>query len=208
MRLTTTALRQTLIAVLLALCTALPSAAQNADAVAVVENLHAALLDIMQNAESLGYAGRRDRIAPIIEESFDLQFLTRFAVGRSWSDLSAEQRNVMVDVFSRWTIGHYAARFNGYSAEQFETISSKQARKGRELVRTVLKINNDPGENVSLDYLLQESGGKWRIVNVIANGVSDLSLKRADYGAVIKTQGLDSLIAKLNGQIGEFETAD
>ena len=205
MRSTATAALQTLMAGLLALSTVLPSAAQNVDAVATVDNLHAALLDIMQNAESLGFAGRRDRIAPVIQESLDLPFITRFALGRYWSDTNADQRAAMVDVFSRWTIAHYASRFNGYSGERFETISSESARRGRELVRTVLKVSNDPAENVTLDYLLHETGAKWRIVNVIANGVSDLSLKRADYGAVIKAQGLDSLIAKLNGQISDLE---
>ena len=191
---------------LVAFCTVLPSAARNADAVAVVDNLHAALLEIMQNAKTLGFIGRREKIAPVIERSFDLPFITRFTLGRYWTDLSAEQQKTVVETFSRWTIANYAARFNGYSGEQFETISNESARRDRELVRTVLDVRTDPGEKITLDYLLHETGDKWRIINVIANGVSDLSLKRADYGAVLKSDGLDTLIAKLNDQIREFET--
>ncbi len=69
----------------------------------------------------------------------------------------------------------------------------------------MLEVNDDPADNVSLDYLLHETAGKWRVVNVIANGVSDLSLKRADYGAVVKAQGLESLVAKLEAQISDLE---
>lgn len=207
MRFTTTTLLQTLMAGLLCLCTLLPSAAENSAAVATVDNLHAALLDIMRNAKSLGFAGRRDRIAPVIRESLDLPFIARFALGRYWKDLSAGQQDAFVEVFSRWTVVHYASRFDGYTSEQFKTISSAPARRNRELVRTVLEVNDDPADNVSLDYLLHETDSKWRIVNVIANGVSDLSLKRADYGAVVKAQGLDSLIAKLEGQISDLEAA-
>jgi phospholipid transport system substrate-binding protein len=206
MRATTIAVSRSLAAGLLAFCAVLPVTADNSDAAVVVENLHAALLDIMQNADALGYVGRRDRIAPLIEESFDLQFITQFSLGRYWSELSAEQRNAIVAVFSRLTIANYASRFNGYSGEQFETISGEQAGKDKELVRTKLKVNNFQADKVTLDYLLRKSDGKWRIVNVIANGVSDLSLKRADYGAVVKTQGFDALIAKLNGQIGNLES--
>ena len=201
-------------AAVLALCAAMPSVAQDSDAnadtgsdaVATVDNLHAALLDIMQNAESLGYAGRRDRIAPIVEASFDLAFITRFTVGRYWADLSTAQQDIMVDALGRLTIANYASRFDGYSGERFVTVSNKAARKGRELVRTVLEVNNNTADNVSLDYLLQRSDASWRIVNVIANGVSDLSLKRADYGAIIKSQGLDSLITRLNAQIADLES--
>jgi phospholipid transport system substrate-binding protein len=191
---------------LMAVCAALPSAAENAGAVATVDNLHAALLDIMQNASSLGYGGRRDRIAPVVEASFNLPFITRFTLGRYWADLSSEQQDTMVDALERLTIANYASRFNGYSGERFETISNKPARRGRELVRTVLEVNNDSADDVTLDYLLQETAGRWRIVSVIANGVSDLSLKRADYGAVIKSQGFDSLVARINDQIADLES--
>jgi len=207
MRITATTFLQTLMASLLCLCMLSPSAVENSDAIATVDNLHAALLDIMQNAESLGFAGRRDRISPIIRESLDLSFIARFSLGRYWKGLSAEQQDTFVEVFSRWTVVHYASRFNGYTSEQFKTISSAPAQRGRELVRTVLEVNEDPADDVSLDYLLHNSDGKWRIVNVIANGVSDLSLKRADYGAVVKAQGLDSLIVKLEGQISDLEGA-
>jgi len=208
MRPATKAFLHTLAAALLAWCIVFPSAAQNADAIATVDNLHFALLDIMQNAQSLGYAGRRDRIAPVIYKSLDLPFITRFALGRYWSDLSAAERDAIVDVFTRWTVAHYAARFNGYSGEQFKVVSAEASRKGRELVRTVLKVSGDPADNVTLDYLLHETDGKWRVINVIANGVSDLSLKRADYGSVMKTQGLDELIAKLDEQISELASKE
>ena len=215
MRSTTTAVAYILMATVLALCTVAPSAAQvtdsggdsGAEAVATVDNLHAALLDIMQNAESMGYGGRSDRIAPVVESSFDLAFITRFTVGRYWADLSTEQQDIMVDALRRLTIANYASRFDGYSGERFATVSNKATRKGRELVRTVLEVNNDIADNVSLDYLLQQSDASWRIVNVIANGVSDLSLKRADYGAIIKSEGLDSLVARLNAQIADLAAA-
>ncbi len=178
MRFTKTTFLQILMAGLLCLCTLSPSAAQDSGAIATVDNLHAALLDIMRNAESLGFAGRRDRIAPVIRESLDLPFIARFALGRYWKDLSVEQQDAFVEVFSHWTVVHYASRFDGYSSEQFKTISSAPARRGRELVRTVLEVNDDPADNVSLDYLLHDTDGKWRVINVIANGVSDLEAGR------------------------------
>lgn len=191
---------------LFAVAVAAPVAAQDGDAVGVVDELHAALLDIMQNADTLGFAGRRDRIAPVIEKSFDLPFIARFVVGRYWDEVGSGRQREFRDVFSRWTIAQYAARFDGYTNEKFVTVSSDQTRKGRVLVRTVLEVGGDPAGNVTLDYLLRYKTGDWRIINVIANGVSDLSLKRADYGSVIRSQGIGALIDKLNEQIAEFES--
>lgn len=72
-------------------------------------------------------------------------------------------------------------------------------KKGRMRVRTRLVRPGD--EAVQLDYVLQEEAGRWRIVNVVANGVSDLSLKRADYGSIMKKQGFDLLVEKLEAQV-------
>lgn len=72
-------------------------------------------------------------------------------------------------------------------------------KKGRVRVRTRLVRPGD--EAVQLDYVLQEEAGRWRIVNVVANGVSDLSLKRADYGSIMKKQGFDLLVEKLEAQV-------
>lgn len=193
-------------AVLLTLCAALPSAAKDGGAVAVVEDFHAALLDIMQNAESLGFAGRRDRIGPVIEKSFDFKFISRFVLGRHRDNLSSGQQQEFRKVFTRWTIANYAAQFNGYSNEKFVSLSSEEARSGRMIVRTLLETGGGGGEDVTLDYLLRQSVGKWRIINVIAKGVSDLSLKRADYGSVIETEGFRALVDKLDAQIAEFES--
>ena len=206
MRSTTIAIPQRLSVLLFTLCISLPCAAEKTDAVAVIDGLHSTLIAIMRDAKALGFEGRRERIAPVVERSFDLPFIAQFTLGRHWSELNPGQQKLMVDVFSRLTIANYAARFNNFSGEQFQTLANDPARKGRELVRTVLKVDNDPANNVTLDYLLHETEQGWRIINVIANGVSDLSLKRADYSAVMKSGGFDSLIAKLNDQIKDLES--
>ena len=69
-------------------------------------------------------------------------------------------------------------------------------------MRTVI-VKAD-GERVTLDYVLRDNEGMWQIVNVIADGVSDLSLKRADYTAVIKSEGFNSLVSKLSDKIAYY----
>lgn len=191
-------------AAMLAVCVGTAPAQSNPDAVATVDRLHTALLEIMRDAEALGFEGRRARIEPVVLESFDFRFIIRFALGRYWSQLDESQKDGIVDVFSRWTVAQYAARFNGYSGETFKLASTEPARRERVLVRTVLEPGAGSGEAVTLDYLLHEADGDWLIINVIANGVSDLSLKRADFGAVMNARGYDGLVERLEGQITEF----
>jgi len=176
----------------------------NADetpAAAVVETLHAALLKIMQDADTLGYAGRVETITPVLAQSFDFETISRIVTGRAWNELEAAERAEFETLFARLSAATYASNFSSFSGERFETRSS-EAKRDNMLVKTVL-VKGD-GDPVTLDYLLRKSDGMWRIVNVIAEGVSDLSLKRADYTAVIKNEGFNSLLTQLNGKVASY----
>lgn len=169
---------------------------------ATVERLHTTLIEVMQSAESLKFTGRRLLLSPVVRESFDFAFISRIVLGRYWGDLSDADRQRMIDTFTELTIATYASRFDGYSGEKFQVVEVTSMSQGRMLVRTELVR---PGKDtVQLDYVLQEENGQWLIVNVVANGVSDLSLKRADYGSIMKSQGFDTLISRLQGQITEL----
>ena len=168
----------------------------------VIENLHAELLTVMKQAKELGYEGRYQRLEPIVTSSYDLPFIAKFVMGRKWKTLSGEQKSEFVETFTKLSIATYAANFRGYSGERFKTISNEELRKGRLLVKSVL-VRSSGGE-VTLDYVLHQKEDRWRIINAIAEGVSDLSLKRADYSSYLNKKGFDALITKLNEKIQNY----
>jgi len=174
-----------------------------AGAVAVVERLHASLIQVMQHADKLAYAGRYQALAPVIKSSFHLRRLAHISTGKYWRGFNQQQQRAFSDVFSRLVIATYAHRFNGYSGEHFQIIGQRKLSRGGVLVRSYL-VKHD-GSHVSLNYILRFRNKHWRIINVIAEGVSDLALKRSEYTAVLKTKGLVSLMTTLERKIRQFE---
>ena len=168
----------------------------------VVEKLHTTLLAVMKDGDKIGYPGRYDQLAPVIQSSFDMPFVSRTVLGKYWETFNNEQRSRFVEAFTQLSIATYAANFDSYSGEHFKTISEKEVDGGRILVQSQL-IKSDGGQ-VQLDYLLQRIGGQWRIVNLIAEGVSDLALKRADYSAFLKNNGFEALLKKLSEKINQY----
>ena len=167
-----------------------------------IEGLHAALLAVMKDGQRLGYRGRYEQLAPVIRSNFDLPFIGRTVLGRYWDELKDEQKTKFVEEFSKLTIATYAANFDAYSREQFQVISQKELSSGQIEVKT--KLVKSDGEGVSLDYILHRAGHEWRIINIIANGVSDLALKRADYTNYLRSKGFDALLGKLEEKIGQY----
>jgi len=178
------------------------SFASNRGAVEVVEKLHATLLAVMKEGDQIGYQGRYDRLAPVIRANFDMPFISKTVLGKYWETFNNEQRSRFVDAFTKLSIATYATNFDSYSGERFKMVSEKEVSGGRILVQSQL-IRSDGGQ-VQLDYLLHRTSRQWRIINIIAEGVSDLALKRADYSAFLKNKGFEALIEKLNEKVGQY----
>lgn len=168
----------------------------------VIERLDRTLVQVMKDADRLGYSGRYEILKPVIEDTYDFNFITRFSVGKIWRNFNEQQRALLVDRFTTLSIATYAARFDGYGGEEFRLTSSKALRKGRILVRT--EILKSDGVIIHLDYVLMNRDGQWRVINVIANGISDLSLKRAQYTALLRKKRFDGLIEKLDKKIAAY----
>lgn len=190
--------------VLLTLTLSVPTGASDTDsAVKVVERLHAELLVVMQQARALGYEGRYQHLAPVVISSYDFPFISKIAVGRYWSEFSPDQKEKLVNTFTKLSIATYANQFTGYSGEHFKTISAEESTRGRIVINTVLIKSN--GEEIELDYMLHQKELQWQIINVIAQGVSDLSLKRAQYTLLLKKEGFDGLLQKIKDKIRSYE---
>lgn len=164
------------------------------DATALISRLNDALLATMKSAKDLGYKGRYEKLEPIIETTYDLDFMTQYSAGRYWRQLTSTQKNELIDAFSRLTIATYANRFNGYSGEEFRIIGEKTPRKGNRLVESEL-IKSD-GEAIKLNYLLRQTKEGWRVIDVFLKGtISELATKRSEYSSMLANQGFDGLMA-------------
>jgi len=193
-----------LLLVIIFSCPVFSTAAENIYAASeVVAQLHQRLIEVMQNSETLGYQGRYAKLEPDISSSFDTPLIARVILSRYWKKLSDQQKGDFITLFTRLSIATYASRFDAYNDEQFFEIVNETLKKGRVLIKTVLRRPDE--EPIRLDYVIHPKNGNWLIINVIAEGVSDLSLKRAEYAAVIKKRGFDGLVEDIKGKIHDME---
>ena len=145
-----------------------------------VERLHTALLEAMQMAD---HPTREAYLRPVITDTFDARRIAGISLGRTWRSLDDVQRDDFVTLLMDLVVATYADRFDRYNDQRFVT-DAVETVQANVVVQTRL---------LRTDYVLK--GG--RIFNVIADGVSDLSLRRADYNSILKQEGYDSLVQHL-----------
>jgi len=180
--------------------TAIPANASNdASASGVVDTLHAALIRSMKIGEDGGYAARYKVVEPVVSEQFDLHLISRLVLGGHWSKLNAAQRQKFEKTMGRFMTANYASKFNSFSGQSFELKGEKKQGEKVAIVQATFKSGK--GKTRQFDYQLRKSDTGWMLVNVAVDGVSDLSLKRAEFTDVLKAHGFDELVAKLETRI-------
>ncbi|MHB8236371.1 MAG: HpnM family protein [Acidithiobacillus ferrivorans] len=169
---------------------------------ATIHALDAALIKSMQGGSRLGYRGRYHIVAPVVLAAFDYPRIASLTLGAYWNKLSPEQQKEFVGVLADYTAATYAARFNSFNGERFAIVRSETLQSGTEGIFSTFTQRN--GKVHRFDYILQKQGDQWRIVNVVADGVSDLSLKRAEYTQTVQEKGFSALVAHLKAQIAGY----
>jgi phospholipid transport system substrate-binding protein len=160
-----------------------------------------ALVNVMKQAAKLGPKGRFEALQPILEKTFDLPAMTRFAVGSAWTTLPPDQQATLVRAFSRMTAATYAHNFDGYSGETFN-IDKVDTRGPDKLVHTRLAGSGEPTQ---LAYRMRQADGAWKVIDVYYNGaVSSLLGQRSEYAATLAAGGAPALVRKLNSHTDEL----
>jgi phospholipid transport system substrate-binding protein len=181
-----------------------PAAGQEDGPVAVIEELNAALLDVMKAADQLGYQGRYEQLAPVLEASYDFPFMTRIASGTAWRDMSAQQQEEIVALFAEMSIASYAARFDGYGGETFEILGEAEGPRDAVVVESRLVRPDD--QPIGLNYVMRDEKGSWRIVDVLLDAkYSELARQKAEFASVLRGGGVVDLKALLQEKIAALE---
>ncbi|HUF72001.1 MAG TPA: ABC transporter substrate-binding protein [Gammaproteobacteria bacterium] len=169
------------------------------DAAAVIERLYSALVTVATTEPAPALGQRVEALAPVIESTHDLATMGRITVRRFWTEWDEAQRERFLDAFERLSVTTYASRFAGVRPGTFAVLGAEAVDENRVEVDAVIR-RRDAGD-VTMDYLLQLDDTGWRIVNVEADGVSELSLMRSKYFAILDSGDLDDLIGELEAEI-------
>lgn len=167
-----------------------------------VDRLNGALIDVMKNAGRLGYQGRYKKLEPVVKDAFQFEAVAQIALGAHWKKLDQAQKVTFIGVLTDLSVATYAAQFNDYAGEKFRYDSAEENKADRVTVHYTMLVPND--KPIKFEYIVNQFNGKWEIINIIVDGISDLALKKAQYTSVIDREGFDKLVAKLVQKVKDY----
>jgi phospholipid transport system substrate-binding protein len=158
---------------------------------------------LQQNQGSLEQ--REAALRRILAQDFDLQFIGRFVMGRYWRSASAEQRAEYQSVFGEWLLKTYARRLGGYSNETFDVTGARAAGKKDVMVQT--RISRPGAAPIIADWRVRTTNNRFRIIDIMVEGVSMAVTQRSDFSAVIKQRGVQGLIQILRARTDKYSVS-
>lgn len=149
--------------------------------------------------KSLNQDQRRMEFEKLLHDSFDMQTISRLALGRYWRTASVSQRKEYQNLFEDMIVDVYSRRFGEYDGQKLEVRSAKKA--GKSDVNVVSYIVPASGPEIEVVWRARYDNGQYKVIDVIVEGVSMVLTQRSDFSSVIQRGGgsLDVLIEHLRG---------
>ena len=161
-----------------------------------IRNFYGVLLDTMQHAQQLGARGRYQKLEPIVFRTFDVPYMAKLSIGPGWASLTPEQKNQATHAYGRYVAAVYATRFDGYSGERLEVLGEQKIKRGTMVKSQIVKSDGEP---VAINYMVHDNAVGYQIRDVYVTGtISELATHRSEFATILRTNGIDGLIASLN----------
>lgn len=136
----------------------------------------------------------RKKLEGIVTKAVDLEGMAKSALGKTWDETPPAKRKKFLDAF----VGRFR-KATGEQLDQYRSTEVKYYPEKQEgddtLVPTEVTVKGEP---TKVDYRMREAAGSWHIVDIVVDDVSTVENYRSSFNRIIKKEGMDGLIARLN----------
>jgi phospholipid transport system substrate-binding protein len=138
---------------------------------------------------------KEKQLVKLFEDSVDMDWIAKFVSGNAWNSASATQKKQYTDQHHKFLLSSYIPKFKEYTDQKIEVKKATQEDKNEYLVETEIIKSGAP--SVKVNYKIRETAGKYKIYDVIAEGISLLTTQRSEFSSILSRGGIDTLISKL-----------
>ena len=146
------------------------------------------------------------RLESIFSTMLDYDALARLSLDQHWDGRTDQEKNEFTEVLRRLVQNAYKKNIKKTLNYDVSYKGEGRASKGH-LVRTVARNTQKPREQpVSVDYVLHQVGGQWRIFDVVTEGSSMVMNYRSQFNRIIKKSGFGELLRKMRNKAERGES--
>lgn len=143
---------------------------------------------------------RRELLRAEIRPVFDFREMAKRSLGVHWRGRTSEERERFVALFTELLENSYLGKIESYKGEKIRYVKERLDPPYAE-VSTVIVTSRE--QEIPLDYRLLREGDRWRIYDVIIEGISLVNNYRSQFGSILQRSSFDELVGKLRSSLRE-----
>lgn len=138
---------------------------------------------------SISEKEKEENFRKLFNENFDVPAIGQFVIGRYWRNASEADRKAFLKVFEDAMVQRFLPLLAENSSERFQigTVTPDGNNENMALIDS--RINRQEGEPYQVRWRVRESNGDFKILDIVAEGVSMAITYRSEYSAVLKSNG-------------------
>lgn len=179
------------------------AAAETAPSKAIAATVEA-VIQVLKD-QTLNPDSKRRHVATIISRRFDFRAMTNRVLATNWKHADKSQRTRITRLFRELLSNTYWRKFAAYNGESVQYLGEKMKSKSLATVATLLQTSTT---TIPVDYMLYARDGEWLVYDVVIEQVSLVRNYRGSFQDIVRAEGLDGLIAKLELKVAETSNAD
>lgn len=143
-------------------------------------------IEFLSNPDLSEYQ-KKTEFRKLLKGSFDINAIARFSLGRHWRTSNAKEQKEYLKLFEAMIIDVYSRRFNEYQGQKVDIMGVMEKSKNNYFVQTM--IVPESGPEFKVQWRVRYKEGRYRIIDVIVEGVSMAVTYRSDFSSVIQRGG-------------------
>lgn len=136
---------------------------------------------------------RRAKLREIIAPKFDFEEMSRRSLGSNWNEVSPEEQNEFVKVFSELLAKTYLNRIENVRSDMVK-VDSEMIRDIQAIVKTTVV---DKGSSFPIDYKLLKKETGWRVYDVVIENIGLVANYRNEFAGIIRKDKFPGLMKRL-----------
>ncbi|MEQ8398219.1 ABC transporter substrate-binding protein [Thalassobaculum sp.] len=150
---------------------------------------------------------KRESFDRLLSETFDMEGIGRFLLGRYWRLATPEEREAYLKAFNESIVYTYTARFDEYSGQKLVVDNSREDGQFTMVASRIVDPKGTP--DVRVDWRIIRQGDSFKVVDVVIEGVSMSVTQRQEYASVIQSNGgqVQALIKALNDRMAKLKSS-
>ncbi|MES9815138.1 MAG: phospholipid-binding protein MlaC [Candidatus Thiodiazotropha sp.] len=151
--------------------------------------------------QSLGRQDRRDQVKDIVRKRFDYESMSQVILAANWRKASKPQREQFITLFRELLEQTYFSAIDSYSDQSVRMGRERMKGKLANVQTFIVAANKE----LAVSYKMRFRDDDWYAYDVAVDGVSLVSNYRTSFRNLVKSKGMEGLLAELAQKVASLK---